>query len=128
MDQTERLTHRCDREKRARKQAEVLLEQKSLELYKLNQELGKLATDLAVREGLMRSILEAAGEGIFGVDTDGATTFMNPAASRMLGWNPEDIIGRFHHAVAHHTKPDGSPYPTHECPIYSAFKDGETHH
>jgi len=128
MDQTERLTQRCDREKRARKQAEVLLEQKSLELYKLNQELGKLAADLAVREGLMRSILEAAGEGIFGVDTDGATTFMNPAASRMLGWNPEDIIGRFHHAVAHHTKPDGSSYPAHECPIYSAFKDGEIHH
>jgi len=127
MNEIERLTRRCEREKRARKQAEALLEKKSLDLYELNQELAQLAADLAEREGLMRSILEAVGEGIFGVDDNGSTTFINPVGAKMLGWTPEEIIGRNHHQIAHHTKLDGRPYPAHECPIYSAFKDGEVH-
>ena len=28
----------------------------------------------------------------------------------------------------HHTKPDGSPHPSEECPIYAAFRDGTVHH
>ena len=31
-------------------------------------------------------ILRAAGEGIYGVNAEGKTTFVNPAAERMLGW------------------------------------------
>jgi len=128
MSEIERLTRRCEREKRARKQAEALLERKSLDLYELNQELSQLAADLTEREGLMRSILEAVGEGIFGVDENGCTTFINPAGGKILGWTPEEMIGRNHHQMVHHTKLDGSPYPARECPIYSAFNDGEIHH
>ena len=128
MSEIEHLTRRCEREKRARKQAEALLEQKSLDLYKLNQELAQLAADLAEREGLMRSILEAVGDGIFGVDENGCTTFINPVGAKMLGWTPEEIIGCNHHQMVHHTKLDGSPYPAHECPIYSAFKDGKVNY
>ena len=32
------------------------------------------------------------------------------------------------HTILHHTKPDGSHFPAHECPIYAAFKDGKVHH
>ncbi len=73
-------------------------------------------------------LLEAAGEGIYGLDLQGRTTFINPAAARMIGWEPEDLIGRPQHDILHHTKPDGSPYPREECPIYAAFKDGQCHH
>lgn len=72
-------------------------------------------------------ILEAAGEGIYGLDTMGRTTFVNPAAARMLGYRPEDLIGERHHELVHHSRPDGSSYPHHECPIYTAFKDGAVH-
>lgn len=72
-------------------------------------------------------ILEAAGEGIFGLDREGKTTFINPAAARMLGWRAEELIGRVNHDIAHHTRPDGSPYPKEECPIYMAFQDGSVH-
>src|SRR5438477_7072883 len=38
-------------------------------------------------------ILEAAGEGIFGVDTDGRVTFINPAAASMLGADGRRAVG-----------------------------------
>ncbi|MFC1843384.1 PAS domain S-box protein [Thermodesulfobacteriota bacterium] len=72
-------------------------------------------------------ILTAAGEGIYGVDKNGITTFVNPAAAKMLGWNAKELIGRSQHYTIHHTKPDGSPYPEEECPISGAIKDGQTH-
>ncbi len=50
---------------------------------------------------------------------------MNPAAAKMIGWQPGELIGRPLHDVLHHTKPDGTPYPLEECPIYAAFIDGE---
>ena len=69
-------------------------------------------------------ILEAAGEGIFGLNTQGKATFVNPAAAAMLGYKPEELVGQHHHEKVHHSKPDGKPYPHQECPIYAAFKDG----
>ena len=72
-------------------------------------------------------ILRAAGEGIYGVNADGKTTFVNPAAERMLGWKAEDLVGRDMHSIVHHTHADGSYYPATQCPIYAAFRDGAVH-
>jgi PAS domain S-box-containing protein len=73
-------------------------------------------------------ILRAAGEGIYGVNADGKTTFVNPAAERMLGFSAEELVGRDMHTMVHHTRPDGAHYHEHECPIYAAFRDGTVHH
>ena len=72
-------------------------------------------------------ILRAAGEGIYGVNADGITTFINPAAERMLGWQAADLVGRDMHSTVHHSHPDGCHYPHHDCPIYAAFRDGAVH-
>jgi PAS domain S-box-containing protein len=72
-------------------------------------------------------ILAAAGEGIYGVNEKGETTFANPAAARMLGYTLDELIGRDAHGLVHHTRPDGTHYPSDECPIYAAFKDGQIH-
>ena len=72
-------------------------------------------------------VLEAAGEGIFGLDRHGNVTFVNPAASHMTGWSTQELLGRPMHNLLHHTKPDGTPYPSEECPIYAAFTTGTTH-
>jgi PAS domain S-box-containing protein len=72
-------------------------------------------------------ILNSAGEGIYGLDRQGKTTFVNPAAARLTGWDVEELIGRHQHDVMHHTKPDGTPYPSEECPIYAALNDGAVH-
>ncbi len=73
-------------------------------------------------------ILNSAGEGIYGLDKNGLGTFVNPAAIEMTGWMIEDVIGKAVHPLHHHTKPDGSHYPQHDCPIYAALRDGEVHH
>lgn len=72
-------------------------------------------------------ILGAAGEGIYGVNCNGDTTFVNPAAERILGWHAEDLIGHSIHDLIHHHHPDGNVYDGHTCPIYAAFNDGEVH-
>lgn len=72
-------------------------------------------------------ILRAAGEGIYGVNAEGKTTFVNPAAERMLGWSAEELVGRAIHPIMHHSHADGSHYPDHDCPIYAAFRDGAVH-
>jgi PAS domain S-box-containing protein len=69
-------------------------------------------------------ILHAVGEGIYGVDAEGRTTFINPAAERMLGWRGDELMGRVIHRVVHHSHEDGSLFPLKECPIYMAFRDG----
>jgi len=38
-------------------------------------------------------ILEAAGEGVCGVDLEGRVSFANPAAARMLGWESAAMLG-----------------------------------
>lgn len=72
-------------------------------------------------------ILNAVGDGIYGVDSQGNTTFVNEAATQILGWRGEDVIGKSLHAIHHHSYPDGRPYPSSECPIYAAFTDGKVH-
>ncbi len=72
-------------------------------------------------------ILHAAGEGIYGLDCQGHTTFVNKAAGEMVGWELPELIGKPQHAIIHHTKPDGGIYQAEDCPIYAAFKDGKVH-
>jgi len=70
-------------------------------------------------------ILNAAGEGIYGVNADGKTTFVNRAAQEMLGWTTEDLLGRDIHSMIHHHHLNGEAYPSHQCPIYKSFRHDE---
>lgn len=72
-------------------------------------------------------ILKAIGEGVYGVDLHGRATFVNPAAAQMIGWEPQELIGKSMHHVLHHSRADRSPYPREQCPIYAAFQDGIVH-
>ncbi len=70
-----------------------------------------------------RLILSAAGDGIIGVDNNGEIMFMNEAAQAMLGWTMEELKGRNLHNVIHYKRPDGSPYPLEECPMFGAYTE-----
>lgn len=74
--------------------------------------------------GHIRLLLESTGEGIYGLDHEGRCTFINRAGAAMLGYTPEELIGREMHTVIHLHRPGGTPYPSDECPIYTAFRDG----
>ncbi|WP_042936679.1 sigma 54-interacting transcriptional regulator, partial [Pseudomonas gingeri] len=72
-------------------------------------------------------LLSSVGDGIYSIDSEGLATFVNPAGARMLGWAPEEMIGKNIHRIHHHTHADGSHYPVEDCPIYKAVHDGLVH-
>lgn len=69
-------------------------------------------------------ILNAAGEGIYGIDADGVTQFVNPAAAALLGYEPSELVGRPHHQTLHHSHPDGRSYSLDDCRILNAVSAG----
>lgn len=84
--------------------------------------------DIARLKRHNESILQAAGEGIYGLDAKGIATFVNRAAIEMTGWSAEETIGTSIHYKHHHSYADGTHYPHQACPIYKAIRDGEQHH
>jgi PAS domain S-box-containing protein len=83
--------------------------------------------ELARLQKAHRLILDAAGEGIYGLDSAGSITFANNASTEILGWKVDDVVGQRSHDVHHHSHPDGSSYFRDDCPIYAALRDGEVH-
>ena len=80
-------------------------------------------------EERIRLILDSATEAICGCDSEGTCLFSNPSAARILGYDdPSELIGKNMHALEHHTRKDGTPYPIEECPIYIGFQKGESVH
>ncbi|MEJ2180790.1 MAG: PAS domain S-box protein, partial [Gammaproteobacteria bacterium] len=80
-------------------------------------------------EAQVRMLLNSTAEAIFGVDTDGNSTFANPACVRMLGYEQdEELLGKYMHQLIHHTRADGSPYPVDECQIYAPLISSEGVH
>ncbi len=69
-------------------------------------------------------LLASTGEGIYGVDLDGACVFINEAGARMIGYEPQELLGRNMHGLTHHSRADGGHYPEAECPIFNAFRQG----
>ncbi|MDD3329192.1 MAG: ATP-binding protein [Zoogloea sp.] len=75
-----------------------------------------------------RLLLESVAEGIFGLDTAGRTTFINPVALTLLGYTADELIGQPMHALTHHSQPDGQPYPAEACPSHQTLQDGQPRH
>lgn len=92
-----------------------------------NTDLDRALDELQQLRTMHELILDAAGEGVYGLDRNGKATFGNSATMDILGWKPNEVIGRSSHEIHHHSHPDGSPYPHTECPIYAALHDGEVH-
>ncbi len=82
----------------------------------------KLENEVRFRHGL----LDALGEGVFGVDADGKCSFINPAALKMLGFTEDEVINNDQHTMFHHHHPDGTPYPAQDCPVHLSLADDKT--
>ncbi len=75
-----------------------------------------------------RLLLESVSEGIFGVDEDGITTFVNPAAAQMLGYSTDELLGKSMHDMIHYCHADGQIYAKEECPLEHALTEGKESH
>ncbi len=103
---------------------------KNEELEKINDAMKleienrkRMESSLRESERQVRLLLDSTAEGIYGLDTNGSCTFANPACLQFLGYkSTEDLIGQNIHALIHHTRPDGKPYPAEECRICEAIK------
>lgn len=106
--------------------ASIVIVLLAISLYMTNRKLKssshKLRNEVRMRHGL----LDALGEGVYGVDHHGHCIFINPAALRMLGFGEEEVIGKDQHALFHHRHTDGTPYPANDCPIFRSLMDDET--
>ncbi|MDB5097878.1 MAG: hypothetical protein JWM80_2299 [Cyanobacteria bacterium RYN_339] len=67
-------------------------------------------------------------EGIFGVDGQGNVTFVNPAASRMLGFTMAELMGQPFHELVQHSHADGSYFKRSSSALQAAMADGSIHH
>ena len=73
-------------------------------------------------------ILEAVGEGIFGLDRDGNVTFLNRGAANMLGTDARLAVGRHIGQILRHARSDGAHIPPERCPLLAPVRDGAARH
>lgn len=69
-------------------------------------------------------VLASVEEGIYQTDANGIIIFNNPAVAKLLGYGPTELLGKYAHAVMHHSRKDGTPCPRAQCPIILTTYDG----
>lgn len=57
--------------------------------------------ELRVREEHFRSLIENASDVICVLTTDGTSVYESPAVERVLGWKPEELVGKQNFAFRH---------------------------
>jgi len=104
MDDIELLKRQLDRERRARKEAERLLEDKAMELYQANQRLKDLnlnlerqierrSKELLTSELKYRSMVETLDLGILEVDKNNLILKANDSFCAMIGYSHDELVG-----------------------------------
>ncbi|MCP4042439.1 MAG: PAS domain S-box protein, partial [Gammaproteobacteria bacterium] len=100
-------------------------DQLELDIIKRKRVVGALRES----EQQVKDLLDSTAEAIYGLDMHGGCIFANPACVRILGYRDAgELIGRNTHDLIHLKRPDGTPYPTDECPIFHAFLSGTGTH
>ena len=77
-------------------------------------------TALRKREEQISRLLHTTTQGIYGIDTTGACTFINKAALKMLRFEEDDCLGRDMHELIHGSHAAGLSAPLELCPVYRA--------
>ena len=71
-------------------------------------------------------ILNSVSAGIFGLDTEGRTIFINREGADMLGYDPSELAGVQLMDLLHHISGNGAAYALIESPIRHTLEDGMT--
>jgi PAS domain S-box-containing protein len=96
-----------------------------VELFRKSEAIKRQAHQLARLSRQNELILNAVAEGVFGVGVDGRTTFVNPAAARMVGRNVDEVVGRDIHELVHPVFPGVLTCDRSRCKLYGVVH-GET--
>lgn len=82
-------------------------------------------TDRTRSEGFRSAVMSQVVDGVYTQDRDGLLTYMNSAASKLLGWSESELRGKRMHDVVHFQRPDGTRVPLAECALLT---EGPRHH
>lgn len=74
-------------------------------------------------EQRLNAVLNNASVAVFLLDDRQHCVYMNAAAEHLTGYAFEETQDRPLHDLIHHIRPDGSPFPRHECAIDRAFPE-----
>ncbi|HEY4642382.1 MAG TPA: ATP-binding protein [Thermoanaerobaculia bacterium] len=97
-----------------------------VELFRKRDALKRQAQELARLSKQNQLILNAVAEGVFGVDLEGRTTFVNPAAAAMIGRRIDEIRGHDIHSLVHPQLPGVITCEVDRCHFYAALHRQET--
>lgn len=76
-----------------------------------------LAVEVVNRVRRATTGIHHLGDGVVGVDATGRVRFTNPAVTRILGWERQDLAGRHLHDAFH-------PGCRGPCPLFTVCSDG----
>lgn len=73
-----------------------------------------------------RLLLESTGDGIFGVDEMMRCTFVNRSGAEMLGFLPEELLGRDMHELVHHSDESGARIGVEQCLLWRTIRENRS--
>ena len=97
-----------------------------VELFSRREAIKRQAQELARLSRQNELILNSAVEGVFGVNLEGMSTFVNPAAARMVGVRPSEAAGVDIHDLLHPKLPGVATCDQETCDLLAALH-GDKH-
>ncbi len=91
--------------------------------------VGVVVTDITERQEAERfrtAVMDTMMEGLYVLDSEGRLTLMNSAASKLLGWSADELLGRPMHDAIHFQHADGTPHPEADCELHKVRAEGRT--
>ncbi|MGD7043845.1 EAL domain-containing protein [Jeotgalibacillus proteolyticus] len=109
-------------------QLEEIIDERTYELQEKNEILEQMNDDLRLLGKKNESILNSAGEGIYGLNEFGVITFCNPIAASLLDWEVNEMVGRLQDEVISHFSKEDELYTNQSSPIHQSLRNGiKTH-
>ena len=91
--------------------------------------VGNVVVDITETKEAMafrQIVMDNMAEGLYTLDAEGLVTSVNPAASCMLGWSEEELMGQSMHETIHFQDADHQPIPAEECTLLEVRRLGRT--
>jgi PAS domain S-box-containing protein len=91
--------------------------------------VGNVVVDVTAQkdaEEFRAVVMDNMAEGLYALDADGLVTYVNPAATAMLGWSADDLLGKAMHDIVHFQRADGTKVAADECALLQVRTRGES--
>jgi len=85
-------------------------------------------SDIKQQQQAHLALLNSTAECIHGLDPDGYCVFINPAATKALGFEDKELLGHRLHDIIHHHKEDGTELLESECAVFNTLRDQQIRH